>query len=145
MKNRTVLLIAVAIIAAAPLSKALANPAPNEYGGVDQASLNPICRPAPLFGKGYQLCTAGLGPLDALPLQRVPDLQLAGISFNGIDRAGRERDADEQRTMRLAGISLNAIDRKPRKVHTRESAVAGPIAEDLGEIRLAGLSFNGID
>jgi hypothetical protein len=29
-----------------------------EYGGIEFAGLKPVCRPAPFFGQGYQLCTA---------------------------------------------------------------------------------------
>ena len=101
MRNRTVLAICGAILAAAPLSKAFANHTTIQFGGIETAGLKAICRPAPQFGNGYQLCLArerdeirprsqlawGFGwravpfylvPLKAtVPAHRQPDVRLA--------------------------------------------------------------------
>ena len=96
MKNRTVLLIAAATLAAAPLSKALANHTAIEYGGIETAGLKPVCRPAPQFGSGYHLCFAG-------------DV---GDSHESIVEG--------------AGISALPADRAPQKSKTNTDLVAGP-------------------
>ena len=96
MKNRTVLLIAAAILAAAPLSKALANHTAIEYGGIETAGLKRVCRPAPQLGNGYQLCLAGAV------------------------------DASHESIVEEAGIAALPADRAPLKSKTNTDRVAGP-------------------
>jgi len=80
MRNQTKLLIAAAILAATPLSGAIARDhgqglGASVRGTTEQASLNPVCRPWPPFG---MLCTAGGWP-DGTPSIRNPEeVRLAG-------------------------------------------------------------------
>jgi hypothetical protein len=65
-----------------------------EYGGIEFAGLKPVCRPAPFFGQGYQLCTASGAAPQGVDENKHPWNRLAR-DFSGIH--------DQRPQVQLAG------------------------------------------
>jgi hypothetical protein len=160
MRNKTVLLIAAAILAGAPLSKGLAGPRSQTEGlagawqGAAQSAfqnigLNGPCRPVVFAGKEYQLCLLTVPAPEGTETDKHPWNQLAlglnrwwgAVPFYGIPLSGEQRLPAYQQEIRLAGGWKFC----PSTDYAGDGYGIFCVGAAPAETQLAGITFNALD